>query len=361
MHIPDRFRVIPITFFLCLAACRSSEKFDLIQSVDIEENLNTNTPELISKENDLFEIKEFNPTEWNLIYDLDMVGEVEVDAIGRIWIKLGHGEIALYEEDTWVIFSSDDYGFDNYPNELELAPDGSTWIIGNNTLSQYSDGQWKSVKIPSSADAEYKQIAVDPSGNVWVASSKCENGMFLYNGADWEMFQLPNECYEINQLSSAPDGTLWASFLYSGGLGKFTNGEWVVYSGEDFSLETESPYGVREIALDDAGNVYGLYSGYDLTIISIGIDDSISTIGFKPINPYINPHVIILYVDKSKSVWVNACPSNEGESCLAYYNDNKWTYFINLPFFSVFDITQKSEGSMLIASAKGLYLINLDN
>ena len=230
-------------------------------------------------------------------------------------------------------------------------------MLNRKSFIHYKNNQWNTYTIPNEDNVLYSQMAIDPSGVVWLAAPDCfcEESILSFDGSNWSKLSIPNKDMKVTQILFTNDRTLWAVF-YPNGLGKFNGKEWKIYTGKDFSWTENYYYGTRRITSDEKGNIYGLYDGdHGWTIIKVDNAESLSEIPFGDFTPDFNPALLRIFIDTQNRIWVNACIQNRTDSCLAYYTENQWVSFTNLPFTTVTDIAELHDGTLLITTEKGVY------
>ena len=129
----------------------------------------------------------------------------------------------------------------------------------------------------------------------------------------------------------------------------------MVFSGR--GLWTVDLEGLRStgITTNDSGDVFSIIA-YQNWIVKINASGYVTTIPFS--NDFeLNEFRLRLFVDSEENIWMNACLHDYENTCLVYYQNisDQWYSFVNLPFSVVADITQLSDGSMLMGTNKGLY------
>jgi hypothetical protein len=204
----------------------------------------------------------------------------------------------------------------------------------------------------------FTRLAIDPSGVVWVATPLCYcgNSIRKFDGTNWgELWLWTNERHlEASQLLFTPDGTLWVAFGYSGEIGRYDGRTWKMYSGTDLGVPSNEWGTNIKIASDMLGNIFGVYEGMKW-VVEIRNDGSVLKIPFDFSDLELNSTLLRLFVDRQDTFWVNACLKNSRNACLGYHRDNQWVVFTNLPFSTVADINESSDGTLLISTNEGLY------
>ena len=298
--------------------------------------------------------RDYDPVEWRLIYDKDMVWKSSISPTQQIWIMLDKGEIAFLDGDKWVLFTEKDYGLPDSPYDMAIAPDGAVWLAGLYAISRYQNGRWDVFPMPNVSENAFPRLAIDPSGVIWVATPLCycESNIKRFNGTSWDELSITDKHLEASQLLFTSDGSMWASFAWKGGIGRYDGTTWNIYPGTD--LWPSGPYSDIRIASDNQGNIFGIYERQKW-VVKMSSDGSISKILFDDSSMELNPIQLRLFIDRQDTIWINACLKNNKNACLAYYKDNQWVSLVNLPFSTVVDINELLDGTLLVATEKGLY------
>jgi hypothetical protein len=304
--------------------------------------------------------REYDPSEWKLLSDKSMVWKVVVGPAQKIWILLERagGEVAFFDGGKWVVFSNQDYGMDGF-SDMAIASDGVVWVSGRDAISRYKNGRWDVFPMPHASKTASPRLAIAPSGVVWVALPGCFCGdsIRVFDGKKWE------EPYEIGQGTAyqflfTPDGTPWAVFYTV--INRRIGQTWKPYLRKDLLLPPvirgeAYPDPVMRIASDIHGNIFGIYEG-QTEIVKIGPDDHVSKIPFDFSNLSLDSMRLRLFIDRQDTIWVNTrLNRNKSNACLAYYKDNQWVSFVNLPFGAVNDFNELPDGTLLVATSQGLY------
>jgi hypothetical protein len=110
-------KIFPVFILLFLLACNlSSAPPTALQTATIAPNINGIVQRM------------YDPGEWKLIYDQDMVWQSEISPTQKVWIVLDKGEIGFFDGNNWVLYSGQDYGFPDKPNDMAIASDCTVWI-----------------------------------------------------------------------------------------------------------------------------------------------------------------------------------------------------------------------------------------
>jgi hypothetical protein len=66
-----------------------------------------------------------------------------------------------------------------------------------------------------------------------------------------------------------------------------------------------------------------------------------------------------VFVDSKGRIWINTYLIDDDTDCLFYYEDGRWFAYFHLPFTTVTDFGELSDGTMIIATEKGLFELNV--
>jgi ligand-binding sensor domain-containing protein len=283
-----------------------------------------------------------------------MVWQIDIAPSQQMWIKLGDGEVGYFDGGNWVLFSREDYAFSDKPSDMSIAPDGSVWISNSHVISRHQDGNWDVFPIPNVNDPAATRLAISPSGEVWVATPlcSCDNSIKKFDGIQWQELFITDKHFRASQLLFTADGTLWAALGLPVGIGQYDGKSWNIYSGADL-WPTGYPFANR-IASDNRGNIYSIYERQKW-LIRISNDGDITTIPFDNQNLSLNTIILRLFIDSQGTIWLNAGLNNGNALGVAYYRDDQWVSFTDLPFSFVTDINELADGTILIATEKGLF------
>jgi len=356
MNIPT----YTVTFQLSATSTASSEVTATQHPASIATvELSTTTTNLpsITTSQPVFSIieRKYKPSEWKVLYDKSSVWKIELDSNEQLWI-LTWENIGYFDGNNWLLYSEKDYGL-TYPTDMAVSSDGTVWLVSPKEISQYRDGFWNVFSIPDAPEISSPRLAIDMSNLVWLAFSDChcENPIRTFDGINWNKQSLWS-FGEADQLLFTPEGILWAS--NNGLIGQFIGKTWVLYGRirlwprfSDFNFQ---------IASDSHGNIYGIDYGQEW-VVKINNDGSISKVPFDMENFELNPIQMRLFIDKQGRIWTNACHKYSNKDCLAYYQDNQWIYFNNLPFNVMLDMDELSDGTLLVATTQGLFQYKPEN
>ncbi len=299
----------------------------------------------------------YDPGEWKKLYDKNTVWQIELDPEGRTWISPG-GEIGYFDGNRWVLFSPKDCLLPRLL-DMAIAPNGAVWVSGLHALSRYQHGRWETFPIPDVDATAFPHMTIDPFGAVWVSMSSCPTcGYFLkkFDGKSWSdlpLWTTKRRTATVPTILFTPDGTLWAADD-TGEIGRYDGKAWKIYSELELWSRNADWAPSIQIASDHKGNIFSAYTGQPSWIARIDTNGQVTKIPY-PTNLYFYPFPLRMYVDRQDNLWVNACLNRKEDGCLAYYKDNQWVSFIHMPFSSMKDIKELPDGTLLVATAQGLY------
>ena len=136
---------------------------------------------------------EYNLADWEELFDQDMVVKILASSTQQVWLLLDQGTIALSQEGTWIMYSDEDTGLSSGPHDIVLSPDGTLWVATLDMISRFQKGAWEVFSIPDPSEFGYQRLALDSSGNVWVAPHLGGNiGVIKrFDGNSWKEFSIP--------------------------------------------------------------------------------------------------------------------------------------------------------------------------
>ncbi len=300
--------------------------------------------------------KEYNLSEWKVVYDKNSVRQIELGSNGQMWILTGD-QVGYFDGEDWILYSKKDYGLLESPDDLAVAPDGTAWLASSQAISHYQDGHWYVYSIPNAPEWSYTDLAINASKLVWLSlwGSHYDNRIIKFDGTNWDEQRLSSDGQvEAEQLLFTLDGTLWASSNKA--ISQYNGDIWKIYSGKSLWPESND-LGIR-IARDSKGNIFGINYNQEW-IVKINLNGSISKIPFDFVHYGFISERMRLFVDKQGRIWTNACLKKQtvldDDNCLEYYQDNQWISFRNLPFWSMIDMKELSDGTLLLATTDGLF------
>jgi hypothetical protein len=312
----------------------------------------TSLPE-VTKTHSIFNViqREYIPSEWKTLYDKHTVWQIDLDSKEQMWI-LTVDHVGYFDGNKWVLYSDKDYGLPDSYNHMAVASDGTVWVASPQAISQYQNGHWNVHSIPNAPEYSLPFLAVDSSNLVWLSlwACNCVDSLKTFDGVNWDNRSMTSFGKDY-QLLFTPYGTMWASFYDS--IGKYNGKTWKIYS-ENILWPEHSGYGIR-IASDRQGNIFGIDYRQEW-IVKITRDENILKIPFNFEIYKFNPMLMRLFIDQKGRIWTNACHNDH--DCLEYYQDNHWISIRNLPFHTMTDMKELSDGTLLVATNKGLFQYN---
>jgi ligand-binding sensor domain-containing protein len=189
------------------------------------------------------------------------------DSKGNIWIGSRYGGVSRFDGEKWVSFNTTDGLAANWIVSLHEDSQGNIWIGTNKGCCQYDGKTWSTFKEISGfwcwdfvTDESGKLWAItdkgtcwwngkswdfldyhptDPLPSNWVITTvidKKENlwfgtgsGVCVYDGIQWQRYPLLRS--RVNAILPLDSGEIWVGMM--GGVGRFSNGEWVIFTSKD--------------------------------------------------------------------------------------------------------------------------------
>ena len=149
--------------------------------------------------------------------------------------------------------------------DVAVEPGGRVWISTVNGVNAFQDDTWTVFTVWNSelAHSDAYSLAVDGAGRVWVSHGAL--GIFSMYDGNWRVYQIQGA---IQDLAVDPDGTVWAAtspvcdatgVCVGGGVWSFDGQQWRQRYTEADGIASDT---VTTIAFDHAGN---MWLGHELT------------------------------------------------------------------------------------------------
>ncbi|MDJ0752665.1 MAG: hypothetical protein QNJ45_04045 [Ardenticatenaceae bacterium] len=169
-----------------------------------------------------------NETQVHLTVDHGLPGNrlttIAADLQGNIWIGTENRGIVRYNGRRWKTFTMADGLPGLSVSRLVVDREGVVWSVVSNRLIRFDGQVWRTVRfnLLNVVPPRVNDVASGLSG-LWVGS---EEGVWRYNGSDWENYSLNDGLIndQVSQIRVGGDGTVWA--VTPAGIGRFTAGRW---------------------------------------------------------------------------------------------------------------------------------------
>jgi hypothetical protein len=206
----------------------------------------------------------FDGERWRQVEDAPggMVGDIVFSSDGTPWVGTvggSHypgGSLAYHQDGAWIDVSSGE-DFTSF-GAVSDGPEGMVAAATSLGLAVYGEGQWRLYKDGPIWDTAASS-AITPDGSIWFAFGDRSpatpgGGISRFDGGQWTYFLGDAE---VNALTVAPDGGLWAGS--EEGLMRFDGHAWEVVA----ACETFTTCAILDIAFDADGGVW-VASGFDV-------------------------------------------------------------------------------------------------
>ena len=164
-------------------------------------------------------------TVWVAASDRDQSCRDTADCIGTVLLRLeDDGSLTAIED--WV----DVYDRDVSPDEVAVSPDGDVWLIGQGrsyphggeVLLRFDGERWEAIPGPEGWKPGMlgRSLDFDPEGALWVKANET-GGLARFDDPDWTVFTEADGVepwgglgwFYMDLLTVAPDGSLWLNGL----------------------------------------------------------------------------------------------------------------------------------------------------
>jgi hypothetical protein len=184
---------------------------------------------------------------------------VACGADGGVWANFSGG-VGRYADGKWKSFPSTRINSGKgggVIHGLEVAPDGTVWVLNFDTISRYDGDSWKEYSF--SGLVMFLDLAVDSKNRVWGLNSQ-DTDLHLFENGAWRLVE--QEKFAITSyLAVDPLDRLWLLRFY-GGVSIYDGAEW---TGLSFSKDGIHGNIVREAVFDGAGRTWlGMAYGVDV-------------------------------------------------------------------------------------------------
>jgi hypothetical protein len=206
-------------------------------------------------------IAAFDGSGWEIIpvkgaYWADFVA---CGADGGVWASY-YGGAGRYADGKWKTFPAKQFNSGKAGGAiygLEVAPDGTVWVLNFDTVSRYDGESWKEYTF--SGLVMFLDMVVDSKNRVWALNSQ-EAALHLFEDGIWKSVD-PEKFTVTSGLDVDPLDRLWM-MRYYGGVTIYDGAKW---TGLSFSEEGIHGNVVNGAVFDGAGRTWlGMMYGVDV-------------------------------------------------------------------------------------------------
>lgn len=266
--------------------------------------------------------RRFNPTNSGLPNSL--INSVNFDLNDEMWIAAGR-YLIKYENDEFLTILDigiNSWGGDHDINSIAIDQNNIKWLATTKGLGKLTESSFVFIDS-SNSNIPFdilEHIALDVSGNIWVAS--LGRGVAKFDGINWTLFNSSNSGLlsdEIISLSADRSGKVFIGTLY--GLSEYDGVNWNSYTSIIAKSIAVDSFNVKWIASDDRG-LYK-FDGISWTVI----DTSNSEIPSNFLK-----HICI---DKNNNKWMYCTNSDGNFGAIAVFNENGISSSVENPFLEL--------------------------
>ncbi|HPN42715.1 MAG TPA: two-component regulator propeller domain-containing protein [bacterium] len=289
-----------------------------------------------------------------------------VDSKNQKWFGTGYGRVYCYNDTTWTVFDSTncilpfDSTYKSNPsatiNSFSEDKNGNLWVGGTSGLFFYNGSEWRKVTISRELQTGcITTIAVDRQNNKWYGTNN--GGVSVDRNGTWQNYDTSNSAFGLNliiDIAVDSSGNVWIA----------SNWGVFIYNGDSLRTLNQSNDGmpkttVMSIEVDREGNVWlgtgnsGVYK-YDGNKFTNYCD---------PDNKLRTTMVVDIDFDEYNNKWF--CTSNSGTLLSPYaygiarFDDTNWQFYnvtagLNTSN-SVHAVAQEDNGVLWFATANGVF------
>jgi hypothetical protein len=258
---------------------------------------------------------------WSCLIPSRLLNAIEIDDESRKWIATEpvcgggictDGGLAVFDGYTWFVYDSINSTLNsNFIGSVHIDADNVVWAgTRYGEVSSY-DGSWEVHPFPVSGNVPVVSLDSDLYGYIWAATEG--NGLFVYDGSDWEQYSSSNSPLSdfLSSVAAGPDNSIWT--------GGATN-KLFKYTGDWTTLDIPSGiYFISEIAVNHENSVWlgseGVFCNYFAGNWTV-YDESITGIPDTAVG-----YVFDIEFDYSGNTWIG---HSKG---LIKYDGSVWTTF----------------------------------
>ena len=194
------------------------------------------------------------------------INAIEVDGEGRVWVVHSNG-VSYYENGEW---KKPPFQIPDFLSIKKIAFDtaGRIWIAHDQLVYFVFKSERRIFPVSHldlGADASIQDLAVDPKGSVWAATSK---GISRFDGTKWTPIKDPSgpSSLSINALAFDRRGRVWAGHF--SGASVLEQGKWTNYGtgGPKVHMRVPDLFHVVDVAVGPTGLVWALTSSKKLCV-----------------------------------------------------------------------------------------------
>jgi len=281
------------------------------------------------------------------------------DPVNGIWVGTASGVIKVNDDD-WTLFDT---------NNSELVSDHiRSLFIQNDRLSIgtdrgisiKTDEDWASFNKNNTAPPYgiIRDLSIDRNGDLWVGA---EGGVSKFDGLTWQTFEIKGQ---ISSLQFDSQYNLWLTTFnsYMEGISVYNNVEWKVYSMHNSGLNTEHVY---DLAIDSKGNKwFATYPRWEyLQLVGGGLVkfDDISWEVYTTENSDLTTNKLTaIAIDDNDTKWIGTAGEGlikiESDKYSIYKRDNSG---LSYDYISCLEIDKK--GDLWIGTGYGISVFDGDN
>jgi hypothetical protein len=304
---------------------------------------------------------------------------VDLTPDGSVWLSGVEDRYGLFQLGEEPVFRD----VTPWPPDLEVAPDGSLWAIGDpwdfdNRIFSFDGEGWTERATKTDDSLSFGALAIGPDGTVWVAASdrdkycsdtdsdECVGTVLMRLEDDGSLTAIEDwaDVYDgyvsVGELAVSPAGDVWLEGMVGGrwstgveALLRFDGQVWELVAGPEGLV---NPWVGQSLAIAPDGTLWVDANSPDAGGLA-RLDDSGWTVfteadGVEPWGGQGFLSVDLLTVAPDGSLWMNGRPTSDGFGGVAHWDGTTWTSYLVEAFID--DLAVAPDGSVwLQASVEG--------
>jgi ligand-binding sensor domain-containing protein len=235
----------------------------------------------------------------------DYLSVIVVDKNNIKWFGTRDRGLVRHDGKKWIVYnqSNSPLPFDAI-NCLKVDNTNRLWIGTTGGLVVLDGNTW--INLSSNLPSNYvSALDVDQLGNVWVGTT---DGLVKYNGSTWQVFRTNNSGIPgnfVTTIRADKQNRIWLGTNYFG-IGMFNGNSWHVWNMSNMNIGANYGNGIRDIEVDDDGNVWAAHVQNLLAGELGGITKfNGSTWSRINVSGILVSQTENIYIDNNKYIWIS--------------------------------------------------------
>jgi sugar lactone lactonase YvrE len=209
----------------------------------------------------------FDGSSWQHIAKTDAYSTAEALACasdGSIWVAHFQG-VSRYSGGAWVTYASELLATGESANQLvygvAVDPSGLVWVVTSRSVAAFENDEWTIYQTGQGFDDSlfFNALTIDSLGRPWAGHG---NGVAMFEGGSWKLAKKPDYSSPDSMIFDA-SGKLWLGTNISG-VTAFDGATWTNFARDSGSLPSDH---VNALAADSLGRIW-MGTSYGLVVVN---------------------------------------------------------------------------------------------